>query len=326
MTDPRRIEILSTGALNSVQDHGRPGFLDAGIGRGGTMDRPALTLANRMLGNADTAAGIEIALFPFRIRFHDRTAFAVTGADCEVKLGDRILPGWWAMVAEAGETLTIGIPRRGARALLAVAGGIDVPVVIGARATDLKSGFGGFEGRGLLRGDSLPLGPAPAPSKALVEGFGLDPVPLRGHWPATGAPLRLRVLPAAEIDAFGPAEQQSLVTADWTVTGDANRMGYRLSGPDLKPAKPLELFSHGIMPGVVQVPPGGQPIIQLAEANTCGGYPKIATVIEADLWRLAQAPVGTRLRFETITRAAAIAAMRTERDALARIARALTLL
>ncbi len=326
MTERRDIEILSTGALNSVQDHGRPGYLDAGIGRGGTMDRPALTLANRMLGNADDAAGIEIALFPFRLRFHAPTAFAVTGADCEVKLADRVLPSWWAAVAQAGETLTIGIPRRGARALLAFAGGIDVPVVIGARATDLKSGFGGLDGRGLLRGDRLPLGEAPPIGRRLAEGFGIDPVPLRGFWPATGAPLRLRVLPAAEYEAFGPAERQALVEADWTVTPDANRMGYRLSGPELKPARPIELFSHGIMPGVVQVPPGGQPIIQLAEANTCGGYPKIATIIEGDLWRLAQAPVGTRLRFEVVERDAAIAALKAERDGLDRIGRALKLM
>ena len=312
------IEILSTGAVNSVQDMGRRGYLDVGVGWSGAMDRPALAVANSLVGNGEDAAGIEIALFPFRIRFKRRTAFAVVGADCPVTLDGRALPSWWAETAGEGQVLTVGLPRKGARAYLAVAGGIETPQVLGSRATDLKSGFGGLEGRGLRRGDRLPVGPARGTDMP-DGGFGIDPTVLGRGSRADGA-VRLRVLPAAEFDDFADEARQQFLGADWCVSAEANRMGYRLDGPVLALKRKLELFSHGIMPGTVQVPPSGQPIIQLAEANTCGGYPKIATVIEPDLWRLAQAPVGATLRFELIERSDAVAEIARERAALSDIA------
>jgi biotin-dependent carboxylase-like uncharacterized protein len=311
------IEILSTGAVNSVQDLGRPGYLDAGVGWSGAMDRPALAAANLTLGNDENAAGIEITLFPFRVKFSRETAFAITGADCPATIDGRSLPPWWADTAKAGETLTIGLPRSGARACLALAGGVDVAQVLGSRATDLKSGFGGHEGRGLLRGDQLALGPFSV--RLPSGGIGIDPCALRGGVVNFGGSIPLRVLTSAEFPVFTEAAQDEFFATDWTVTNDANRMGYRLSGPELRLTRKLELFSHGIMPGTVQVPPSGQPIIQLAEANTCGGYPKIANVIEADLWRLAQAPVGALLRFEQVERDAAVTAMAMQKAALADI-------
>ncbi|MDR6755003.1 biotin-dependent carboxylase-like uncharacterized protein [Mycoplana sp. BE70] len=311
------IEILSTGAVNSVQDLGRPGFLDVGVGWSGAMDAPALAAANLLLGNAPNAAGIEVSLFPFRLRFLRDTVFAVTGADCPITLGDRSLPSWWAETARAGETLKLGLPRAGARAYLALGGGVDVPKVLGSRATDLKSGFGGWQGRGLNRGDQLPL----VERGALLEGgIGIDPTNLRDGGAPTESPVVLRVLPSAEHLAFTEAALEAFFSTEWSVSNEANRMGYRLSGPELALTRKLELFSHGIMPGTVQVPPSGQPIIQLAEANTCGGYPKIANVIEADLWRLAQAPVGATLRFALIDREEAVAAIVRQRRALDDIA------
>lgn len=313
------IEVLSTGAVNSVQDLGRPGYLDAGVGWSGAMDGPALAAANLMIGNAANAAGIEVSLFPFRLRFLRDTAFAVTGAECTVTLGERTLPGWWAETAREGETLTLGLPLSGARACLAFRGGIDVAPVLGSRATDLKSGFGGFDGRGLIRGDRLALlqgGPASLP----VGGFGMDPADLRGGTRPGDGPIALRVLPSAEYPLFTDAARRTFFATEWIVGNEANRLGYRLNGPALALTEKLELFSHGIMPGTVQVPPSGLPIVQLAEANTCGGYPKIANVIEADLWRLAQAPVGAALSFVEIDRQEAVAAIVRERRALADIA------
>lgn len=304
------IEILTTGAPNTVQDRGRQGYLSSGISRCGAMDRLALDAGNALLGNALDAAGLEIALFPFRLRFGRDMRFAVTGADCDATLDDRPLPPVWTRGAKAGQVLGLGAPRRGARAYVTVAGGILVPPVMGSRATDLKGGFGGLEGRGFRRGDRLETGEAAPAVDAAEAGFGavLPPSPMRPDPDRTA----VRVLEAAEYAAFDPAARAAFTDTDWQVGREANRMGYRLEGPTLRLAQPLELFSHGIVPGIVQVPSNGQPIIQLADANTCGGYPKIATVIEADLWRIAQTPVGARLRFVPTTQAEAVAALRSQ--------------
>lgn len=307
------IEILTTGLPNTVQDLGRPGHLALGVSHGGAMDRQALAIANLLLGNEPSAAGIEVALHPFRLRAHVDTAVAVTGTDCAVSVGDRPCPPWWATTIRAGETLVLEAPRVGARSYIAFAGGLDLPLIMGSRATDVKGNFGGLAGRGLSRGDRLALNPAqqcPLPA----GGLGVALEERRGAADGLASAIGLRVLPAAEFDAFTPEAQAAFTGSEWSITNDANRMGYRLSGATLSLVSPLELLSHGIVPGTVQVPPSGQPIIQLADANTCGGYPKIATVIEADLWRLAQAPVGARLRFSAVSTAESTSALRTSRQ------------
>ncbi len=318
------IEILTTGGVNSVQDPGRFGYLDAGVGRAGAMDGPALELANRMIGNDASCAGIEVALFPFRLRVHASITMAVTGADAPLRLNGRQLPIWWAVQAASGDVVEIGIPRAGARVYLAFSGGIDVPEVLGSRATDLKSRWGGLDGRGLRRGDQLKIMGGAALPAALTAGFGLDPTEL-GRTVSAQDATRLRVLPSAEHSLFTSESLSDFYGSDWLVTDEANRQGYRLAGAQLAPARKVELFSHGIMPGTVQVPPSGQPIIQLAEANTCGGYPKIANVIEADLWKLAQAASGARLRFVAVDRAEAISAWAQQGASLDRLATFATL-
>lgn len=308
------IEILTTGLPNTVQDLGRPGYLALGISRGGAMDSQALAIANLMLGNDPSAAGIEVALYPFRLKPHVDISVAVTGADCPIIVGGRRCPPWWATAIRAGETLLLEAPRAGARSYIAFAGGLDLPPVLGSRATDVKGGFGGLAGRGLSRGDRLRLNVAECPLPP--GGFGAALAERQTAGNGVASPVELRVLPAAEFDAFTREAHAAFTGSEWSITGDANRMGYRLSGETLSLVSPLELLSHGIVPGTVQVPPSGQPIIQLADANTCGGYPKIATVIEADLWRLAQAPVGARLRFVPVSIEAATEALRTARQQL----------
>ena len=310
------IEILTSGTANSVQDRGRFGYLDVGVSRSGAMDDLALALGQALLGNGADAAGIEIGVFPFRVRFESATRIAITGATAPVWLGDRPLPPAWAVAVAAGETLRIDPPSAGARVYLSLAGGIEVPLVLGSRASDLKSGWGGHEGRGLKRGDRLAIGAAPAttPDPRLAAGFGIDPAVLPPLRDADGA-MALRVLTGAEHGDYTPEAQAAFAGGDWTVSAEANRQGYRLEGPRLEASTRRDLFSHGIMPGTVQVPPSGQPIIQLAEANSCGGYPKIGHVIEADLWKLGQAGPGDRLRFLPVSREEALAAL-SERRAL----------
>lgn len=318
------IEIQSSGALNLVQDLGRPGYLDIGVSGGGAMDAPALALANWMVGNDAGAAGLEISLFPFRVRFQEKTWFAVTGATCELTLQGRRLFSWWAAEAGAGEVLTIAPPTLGSRAYVAFAGGIEVPRVLGSRSTDLKSGFGGLQGRGLKKGDRLAFGAGAHRMGPGTRSFGIAP-PSRLQFAdelATGS-VAIRVLAAAEIGHFTEEALQDFQSSEYKLTPDCNRQGYRLQGAPLQTRRPLELLSHGLVPGTVQVPPAGQPILQLAEANTCGGYPKIATVIEPDLWRLAQLRPGQRIRFALVDHASAIAAVRDHAGEQSRIQHAL---
>lgn len=318
------LEILSTGLLNSVQDLGRFGYLDSGVSRSGAMDGQALEIANRLLGNAPGAAGLEIAIFPFRLCFLRPCRFAIAGADGEARLGDRVLPNFWTAKALEGEELRLSPPAYGARAYLAFEGGIAVEPVLGSRSTDLKSGWGGHEGRGLERGDRLPLATArQRPLNHLPSGFGLDVSLLSSDAVAID---RVRVVCGAEWDDFGPDMQELFLKSAWRLGAEANRQGYRFEGPALVPAVKRELFSHGIVPGTVQVPPNGLPIVQTAEANTCGGYAKIAHVIEADLWKLGQLRAGTTLGFEPASRREAVQALKDRAAMMERISADMRLL
>ncbi|MCX4176866.1 MULTISPECIES: biotin-dependent carboxyltransferase family protein [Paraburkholderia] len=312
------IEILSSSALATVQDQGREGYLRYGVGTAGAMDRLALAVGNLLLGNPDDAAGIEIPMFPFRIRFLEDLSFAITGADCSARLGDRPVLPWWTVHAKQGDVLTIGVPTSGTRCYLSLAGGVDVPVVLGSRSTQLRGQFGGFNGRQLQKGDvvkAVGLAKRVVPQDAvLAAGFGTVPpeysLPAPLSLPAAEAgETVVRVLSTAEYDCYEPESLEAFWRDGWKVTPQSDRYGYRLAGPTLVATHSIEKRSHGIVPGVIQVPHSGQPIIQLRDAQPSGGYPKIGTVIEADLWRLAQARIGTKIRFVQTTYAQAVTAL-----------------
>lgn len=318
------IEVLSNGALNAVQDAGRLAPLSLGVSRSGAMDGPALAMANLLLGNDEGAAAIEISLFPFRLRFYRAGWFACAGAWTRVSVAGRSHPSWWAAQARAGEVLTVAAPQYGSRLLLALQGGIDVEPLLGSRATDLKSGFGGLHGRGLRKGDLLPVGIVAA--GATPRSIGLAPQSRIdfAHELAAGD-VSVRAVPAAEYERFTALARADFTATPYRLTPDCNRQGYRLDGAALALRRPLELLSHAVVPGTVQVPPSGQPIVQMAEANTLGGYPKIATVIEADLWRLAQLRPGQRVRFTLVDHAAGVAALRAHSAEMQRLRDALAL-
>jgi len=288
------IEILSTPSLITVQDLGRSGFYRYGVCRSGAMDRLALAIGNLLLGNDRNAAGLEIPILPLRLRFDMDMNFAVTGADCGATLDGRSLPPYWATRAKVGDVLTLDVPRSGCRAYLCLAGGIDVPEVLASRSTQLREAFGGVDGRALVKGDRI----AAAGNDVRLPKGGVGALPPASALPgAIGGATTVRVIPAAEYGDYDEASRAVLWSADWRVTVQSNRAGYRLEGPDLVLTRPIELRSHGVVPGVIQVPTGGQPIIQLADAATMGGYPKIGVVIDADLRRIAQARPGEVLRF-----------------------------
>lgn len=300
------ITILDAYGPVTIQDLGWAGHFRNGVCRSGAMDRLALALGNALLGNDDGAAGIEVPLPPLRLRFEADLGFAVTGADCGAELDGEQLPPYWARRARAGQELRLTRTRRGSFAYILLEGGIDVPAVLGARSTHLRGGFGGLDGRPLRRGDRI----AAKGGRAALPPGGMGVVPLAPLSPADGEDtVAIRVLPAAEYDLFTAEARALFWSTRWTISPQSNRTGYRLDGPPLRMVAPAEKRSHGIVPGTIQIPAGGVPIIQLADAATMGGYPKIGTVIEADLWRAGQARAGQALRFVEVDYAGAVAAL-----------------
>jgi biotin-dependent carboxylase-like uncharacterized protein len=312
------IEILTSHALNTIQDLGRIGARRFGVSTSGAMDPVALAAGNALLGNDSTAASIEVQTFPFRLRFGADIAFALTGVDCNAVLAGSAVPPWWCMRAKAGDVLVLAAPRRGARAYLTFEGGIDLPPVLGSRSTHIRAGFGGLDGRALREGDIVPIGHTRREAAARFD-FGAEPpeLAIAGVNASVDGVLRVRVLRAGEYDLFSDAMQATFWSTIWKISFQSDRGGYRLAGATLTLPRPVEMRSHGVVTGVVQVPPAGEPIIQMSDANTAGGYPKIAAVIQADLWRLGQAPPGSLIAFSEVDYREAVAAMTPVNDYIA---------
>jgi 5-oxoprolinase (ATP-hydrolysing) subunit C len=300
------IEILDDGSQASIQDRGRLGWRRIGVGASGAMDPLALERANLLAGNAADAAAIELPGTPLRVRFRTAARFALAGASAPATLdGSTLLPDSTALAPEGAE-MRIERPTDGTYTYLAIQGGFDVPITLGSRSTHMRGVFGGHKGRVLARGDMLKFG---VPTAWFEGTIALTPPRATLALPGDGPGIAIvRVLPAAEHDRFTPASQSAFWSATWKISAQSNRSGYRLMGPALELGAALEMRSHGLLPGVIQAPNGGTPIIQLADAFTAGGYPKIGTVIAADLWRVAQAPLGTALRFLRVDYAASLAA------------------
>jgi biotin-dependent carboxylase-like uncharacterized protein len=312
------IEILTSHALNTIQDLGRIGARRFGVSTSGAMDPVAVAAGNALLGNEAGAASIEVQTFPFRLRFGAESAFALTGVDCNAVLAGRAVPPWWCMRAKAGDVLTLAAPRRGARAYLTFEGGIDLPRVLGSRSTHIRAGFGGLDGRPLQQGDVVPISQTQHEAVGRFD-FGAVPpdVAIAGPNASEDGVLRVRVMRAGEYDLFSDDMQEVFWSTNWKISLNSDRGGYRLTGAELTLPAPVEMRSHGVIAGVVQVPPSGEPIIQMSDANTAGGYPKMAAVIQADLWRLGQARPGSRIAFSEVDYQEAVAAMTPVNDYIA---------
>ena len=297
MSGARVLHVVQAPPFLTVQDLGRPGLRHLGVPAGGAMDPWALRTANALVGNAEGAAGLEWAVGGGMVRFECAATVALVGTDAEVWIGDRPAPTCATLAVAAGETLTVGRLGAGRFLYLAVGGGIDVPAVLGGRGTYLPAGFGGWAGRRLAAGDALPLGapPAAAPRPGFTCPADLAPPAPAGD----DAPIRVTEGPqAARLTTDGWA---ALLGQRFVVTAASDRTGYRLEG------EPLALTSDVVAPsepgcaGALQLPPGGQPIVLMADAPTVGGYPKPAVVCAADLGRLAQRPPGAEVRFARVT-------------------------
>ncbi|HET7064082.1 MAG TPA: biotin-dependent carboxyltransferase family protein [Rudaea sp.] len=307
------IRVLSPGWLTSVQDSGRIGHAAIGVGRAGAMDDVALRLANALVGNAENAAALEITLRGPRLRFDNDALIALTGAVIDARCSTQEIPLWRPVWIQAGSELDLGGMRRGARSYLAVAGGIDVATALGSRSTDINAALGPFSGRGLVAGDDLPFGKTAAerlsPSWSVLGGrpsgdraghdgmaaahWSLDP---RSWFDARGD-LPVALARGSHFECLGASSRRALFASEFRVGNESNRVGYRLESAKLKLDAPVELISEGVVPGTMQLPPNGNPIVLMAEAPTTGGYPRIGMVATVDLPRLAQRRPGDHVRF-----------------------------
>ena len=300
--------VLRPGLMTTVQDLGRWGHQDAGVPVAGPMDLYSHRLGNRLVGNADRAAALEVTLIGPELQARGDVVCAVTGAVFELLVGEERVECGQVFHVPAGSRLRFGRRVAGARATLAVRGGIDVAPVLGSRATSVVARMGPFGGRPVASGDLLPVGTEMASGRPAAAGRGL-------LLPAGGA--RLRAIPGPHASRFTNEALEQFFSARFMVTPQSNRMGYRLEGPELSHGPDADILSDATPLGSVQVPKSGQPILLMADRQTTGGYPRIATLITADTPAAAQLAPGDWVQFAPSTRAEAV-------DALQRLERRLT--
>ena len=291
------------GFLTSVEDLGRTGFRQFGVSTGGALDSFALRVANLLVGNDEGAAGLEVTLGGLQLRFEDERTVAWCGGEFDVQIGSRALPAGHVAHLYAGDELKFGRAQIGCRCWLAISGGIDVPIVLASRSTDLRASFGGFEGRALRDGDRLSLREfRRSETAATVAGISSWTAPHDWASPATHHPS-LRVIRGVDWGRFNASTLQRLTSEPFSVSPDSDRMGVRLDGPELKREDKTDLISEAVAPGTIQVPPSPElsGILLLGDCQTIGGYPKIAHVITVDLGIAAQLRAGDRVRFSEVT-------------------------
>jgi antagonist of KipI len=299
----RAITVLRPGLFTTIQDQGRWGHQSSGVPVSGALDLMSHRVANLLVGNAADAATLEVTLAGPELRIEQATRVAITGADLGATV-DRAATGMGvATSCRPGSVLRFGERRAGARAYVAFEGGIDAPLVLGSRSTHVGAALGGIDGRALVAGDRLVLGPA-ADSRVAPRG--------RRSMNQVSSGARLRVLPGPQGDFFEESAFTLLERTRFTVTSQSNRMGYRLSGASLPRASSREMISDAAFVGAIQVPPSGEPILLMSDRQTTGGYPQMATVITADLPVAGQLAPGDWVEFARCTRAEAIAALRDQ--------------
>jgi antagonist of KipI len=303
------VKVLRAGVLSTLQDLGRWGWQRWGVPVGGVMDEVSHRVANALVGNAESEVTLEMTIAGPLLQFTEETLFALCGGDFASTIGGKAAPMARPVLARAGAVLDVGQCRLGARGYLAVAGGFDVPSVLGSKSTYLRAGFGGFEGRALRRGDMLPTGNRrtglyPSLWKQLAGGAQF----VYPKWSAEANTAvmahrhhRMRFMAGRHWELFAPNVRERFCAAQYRIAPSSDRMGFRLEGPDLPLAQPTEILSEGVTFGSIQVPPDGRPIVLMANRQSTGGYPRIGEVASVDLPLLAQLPPGDTVRFEPIS-------------------------
>lgn len=336
------VEVCRAGSLSSLQDLGRPAAMSWGVARGGAVDRRAAILANVLVGNSPGAAVLENTLIGDSLEFPETTCLAWTGADMATQVEWRgmrwPLPTHRPVLLRSGSVLRSTAARSGCRSYLAVAGGFDVPELLGSRSTHLRAGFGGWQGRGVTAGDRLPIG-APTEIGARIRqrlevelsgeiGWASPAWFHRGQEfvePSRSAPsggtretaCPVRILPGSQTREL--AQESDLYVSEYQIQSQSDRMGYRLTGQVLTLRQPTEILSAGLTAGTLQLPPNGQLILILADGAPTGGYPRVGHVISADLGRVAQLRPGEWLRFSPIDLDSAHSLLRAQAAELTKI-------
>ena len=306
-TEPAHIMVVKPGWLTTVQDLGRYGSQQYGMPVSGAMDRRSSTIANRLVGNCDLDAVLEITFKGPELLFAHEAVIAVTGADLTPSVNDISIPLWTNLLVLAGSRLTFGARHTGARCYLAIAGGIDVPMVLRSRSTHLSSRTGGVKGRALAQGDVLVGGVLSSHQRTTIW----RSLPEQLH-PAYSNNTTLRIVPGPQRSSFSEQTLDVLVTNPYRLTSQSDRMGYRLDGPKLAHAGLGHHISDGTAIGALQVPPDEQPILLMVDRHTTGGYPTIAVVISTDLHLAGQLVPGDTVTFRMTTLPEAQALMKEQ--------------
>jgi biotin-dependent carboxylase-like uncharacterized protein len=319
------IEVIKPGLSTTVQDRGREGYYHVGVPPSGALDQFSLLAANLLVGNPEGAAALECAYMGPELRFTEPSVVAVAGADLEPRLNGDAQPGWTSFAVGAGDTLTFGHLKGGARAYVAVAGGIDVPETLGSRSTYALGALGGLEGRPLQEGDELAVG-------ASADGTAGRSAP-EDVRPALPNELEVRVVMGLYDHLLTDDGRRTFLETTWTLTPVADRVGFRYKGEQLEMVKREQPFGAGSDPsnivdapypiGSIQVPGGVEPIILHRDAVSGGGYAMIATVISADMDTVGQSAPGSTTRFVAVDLDAALAARHERRDREERLRAAL---
>lgn len=284
--------VISPGLFTTVQDQGRFGYQKYGVPVSGVMDSFSASMANFLVGNDENCAVLECTVAGPTLLCLDYAYVAVTGANMPVHLNGDEVNGWMSFKVKPGDVLELGQVQSGCRSYIAVTGGVDVPLIMGSRSCNVSAGLGGFYGRALQKDDRICRGIG-----RMLERPRRIPEDLI---PVYSTEIILRAIPGPQDDYFAE-DLDTFYNSEFHVTHDANRAGYRLKGPIIrqKPDKPVSIISESSLPGGVQIPPAGQPIVLLAE-QTVGGYTKIATVISSDLDLIGQAIPGDTICFQRI--------------------------
>ena len=293
------IDVTGVGLLVTVQDLGRTGFLGQGITTGGAVDGFALQCANRLVGNPDSLAGLEIVLAGMQLTVHEQATIAFYGASVPIQIDGEVQDMGQPIDVAAGCAIDVGASRTGAYTYMAVRGGIDTPPVLGSRSTVVRESLGGLMGRGLKKGDVLPIGQSPVAQFRHHEWRGRVCAPTRSE-PRADRILTLRYVPGFQHEQVDSTCRSNLVTQTYAVTGAANRMAVPLDGARLETGL-SRLRSEATCLGSIQVPPDGKPIVLLNDRQTMGGYPQMGVVLPADCALLGQSRPGIKIKFQEVT-------------------------
>src|SRR5271166_737214 len=299
------IRVAKPGFFTTVQDLGRYGYAHLGISPAGAADSLSFRIANLLVGNEGNAPALEMTLLGATLEFEASAVVAITGANCEGRVGQERVPGNAAFEVPAGAVLQCGSTITDARSYLAVQGGLDVPLVMGSASTFAAARFGGFQGRRLQKGDVLPVRKHDALHVRALRPGAVDR--LYGKGP-------LRVTKGAQQDWFSPDAFEKLCSITYVVSEQSDRTGLRLKGEAMQPRERAELLTDGIPLGAIQVPQDGQPIILFVDQQTTGGYPKIANVIAVDMHRVGQLRPRDEVRFAEVSIADAVQALREQAE------------